>query len=378
MGMDARTTSASSNSPLIDYALQGLKACWLPQFGRWSHIYHLDNRDPPNESVPESDVFYTLNVLLGMARVSHVPKDVDLSAIFQRNAAQLIELPVRDYALGMALWTAAELQLEMPDDLVRHIEKKIFDRSRWQRFHAQDLGMILVGVAARAQLDRQRWPQLAADLFSFLVRRYLSKSSLFYDTAYGVRRRFASFATQTYLTLACYAYGEFANNEQAIEIANATTRKLIALQGANGEWPWFFDAETGSILDFYEVYSVHQFGMAPAFLERAEQYGVADAKAAIVKGFEWATGKNQLKIPMLMPDLHLTVRSQARRGELHTKRWRLVRAIGNSVFGNPSSLVDPSHLQLRLECRSYELGWILWSFGRRTDLAQLTHHKAFI
>jgi hypothetical protein len=378
MRMDARTTSGSGNSPLIDYALQGLKACWLPQFGRWSHIYHLDNRDPPNESVPESDVFYTLNVLLGMARVSHVPKDVDLSAIFQRNAAQLIELPVRDYALGMALWTAAELQLEMPDDVVRHIEKKVFDRSRWQRFHAQDLGMILVGVTARAQLDRQRWPQFAADLFSFLVQRYLSKSSLFYDTAYGVRRRFASFATQTYLTLACYAYGEFANNEQAIEIANATTRKLIALQGANGEWPWFFDAETGSILDFYEVYSVHQFGMAPAFLERAEQYGVTDAKAAIIKGFEWATGKNQLKIPMLVPDLHLTIRSQARRGELGTKQWRLVRAISNSVFGNPSSLVDPSHLQLRLECRSYELGWILWSFGRRTDLAQLTHHKAFI
>ena len=60
---------STKNSPLVEYALKGLKLCWLPQHGRWSHIYHLDNRTLPNKSQPESDVFYTLNVLLGLARV---------------------------------------------------------------------------------------------------------------------------------------------------------------------------------------------------------------------------------------------------------------------------------------------------------------------
>ena len=36
---------------------------------------------------------------------------------------------------------------------------------------------------------------------------------------------------------------------------------------------------SGSVLDFYEIYSVHQYGMAPAFLERAECHGVTDARA---------------------------------------------------------------------------------------------------
>ena len=67
--MNKKDISASENSPLVDYALKGLELCWLPEYGRWSHIYHLDNRDRPNESVPDSDVFYTLNVLLGLARV---------------------------------------------------------------------------------------------------------------------------------------------------------------------------------------------------------------------------------------------------------------------------------------------------------------------
>jgi hypothetical protein len=365
------------NSPLVEYALKGLELCWLPEFGRWSHIYHLDKRDPPNESVPESDVFYTLNVLLGLAHVRHLPGNYDLTATFQRSAAQLVTLPVPKYALGTALWTSAELLLELPSHVLTHIEDRLSDKNHWRHFHAQDLGMILVGVTAQAKLDPKKWSRRAAELFAFLVDQYRSRSALFYDVAFGPRRRFASFATQTYLTLACYAYGELANDIRAIDIANACTRKLIALQGPNGEWPWFFDAVTGSVLDFYEVYSVHQCGMAPAFLERAEQHGVSEARGAIVKGFNWILGKNQLAMPMLVPELHLTIRSQARQGELNTKRWRILRAVSNSTLGRRSQLIDPPRLQLRLECRSYELGWILWSFGHRTDLPELTHHEMF-
>jgi hypothetical protein len=310
--------------------------------------------------------------------VRHVPGHFDLTATFQRAAVQLVTLPVPKYALGTALWTSAELQLELPGHVFTHIEYTLSDKNNWQHFRAQDLGMILVGVTAQAKLDPKKWSRLAADLFAFLVDRYHSRSALFYDAAFGPRRRFASFATQTYLTLACYTYGELANDMQAINIANACTRKLIAQQGPNGEWPWFFDAASGSVLDFYEVYSVHQCGMAPAFLAHAEQHGVSEARGAIVKGFDWILGKNQLAIPMLVPDLHLTIRSQVRKGELHSKRTRGFRAIGNAILGRKAILIDPAGLELRLECRSYELGWILWSFGQRVDLPELTHNEMFI
>ena len=129
--------------------------------------------------------------------------------------------------------------------------------------------------------------------------------------------------TQTYLLLACYAYGELMGDDRAIQIANACTRKLIERQGPNGEWPWFFDAASGRVLDFYEVYSVHQYGMAPAFLMHAEQHGVFEARSAIVRGFNWVLGQNQLGRPMLVPDLHLSIRSQVRKGELRTKNWKV-------------------------------------------------------
>ena len=238
--------------------------------------------------------------------------------------------------------------------------------------------MILTGIVAQAKEDRTEWYRFADPLFAFLIERYHGASGLFFDASAGLRRRFASFASQTYLALACYSYGEFAKNPRAIEIANACTRKLIDLQGPNGEWPWFFDAQNGIVLDFYEVYSVHQFGMAPAFLECAERHDVPEARDALIRGFKWVLGDNQLAKPMFMPEIRLSIRSQARKHELHTNKLRMVRSVHNAFLGRAAGLIDPANLRLRLECRSYELGWILWSFGNRSDLPQLTHDQFFI
>src|SRR5215813_4122822 len=140
------------NSPLIDYTLKGLDRCWLPQHGRWSHIYHLDGRADPNQSLPHSDVFYSLNVLLGLSRVPKLPSSLDLGATFQRNVALLTDLPVATYAFGMALWTSAELRQSIPGHVLDAVDRILADRSSWLRFRAQDLGMILSGVVAQARL----------------------------------------------------------------------------------------------------------------------------------------------------------------------------------------------------------------------------------
>src|SRR5262249_55027978 len=155
------------------------------------------------------------------------------------------------------------------------------------------------------------------------------------------RRRFGSFATQTYLTVACYRYGEFIRDDRAVEIANSVARKLIALQGPQGEWPWFFDINRGIVADFYEIYSVHQCGMAPAFLEHAERHGVSGARDALIKGFKWTLGENRIPRPMLVPELNMTVRSQVRQLGRVNRPLRLLYAIGNAIRGRPASPSDP-------------------------------------
>ena len=114
--MDSGGSRPAHNSPLVNYALKGLHRCWLPEYGRWSHVYHLDGRVQPNQLVAQSDVFYTLNVLLGLSRLQRGSHNINVSEIFAHNVLQLLRLPVSKYAYGMALWTAAELKLEMPSE----------------------------------------------------------------------------------------------------------------------------------------------------------------------------------------------------------------------------------------------------------------------
>ena len=180
LGFDANATQGASmnsggtrstvNSPLVNYALQGLQKCWLPEHGRWSHVYHLDGRDQPNESLAQSDVYYTLNVLLGLARVPQVPNNVAIAATFERNVGQLLTLPVAKYAFGMALWAAAELKLEIPPDVVRHLNSLLSDKKSWFSFRAQDLGMILTGIVAQAKAGRKEWYKFSEGVRSAAAR----------------------------------------------------------------------------------------------------------------------------------------------------------------------------------------------------------------
>lgn len=365
-------------SPLTEFVLRGLANCWMPDKRRWSHTYHLDGRLQPNESIPESDVFYTLNVLLGLSRIRHLGPihDFDLRQIFLENVVKVPKLPSSKYAYGMALWAAAELEFEIPPRTLFDIRSVIAWREGWIKFRAQDLGMILIGCVEQAKRNLPELGAVAHDLFAHLAQNYSCESGLFFDEATGVRRRFSSFATNSYLTLACYIYGEWSGNLRAIELANRCSRKLITLQGPQGEWPWFFYTPGGRVVDFYEVCSVHQDGIAPAFLAHAENHGVEGAREALRDGAMWIHGENQLHRSMLWPMEGLICRSHVRKGELADKGKRIMRSITHACSGGGGALARPSELELRLECQSYHLGWVLWSFGKCNNMPDITHHRA--
>jgi hypothetical protein len=352
----------------------------MPESGRWSHIYHLDGRLNPNESIPASDVFYSLNVLLGLSKIARYGNihGVNIPATFDRCAAEILKHNTPKYGYGTALWASAELGLDLPNRTLDAIVSLVEDKALWTQFRAQDLGMILIGYVRRSEREPNApWATVARDLFSFLVDHFSCSSGLFYDAPTGARRSFSSFATHTYLTLACYVYGEWSGDERALGLAKKCTKKLIELQGPQGEWPWFFHTPSGRVVDFYEVYSVHQEGMAPAFLLHAERHGVTCAKEALTRGFNWILGQNQLNRSMLWKKEGLICRSQIRRGELNNKYKRAARAIGHAITRAPAKRTEASGLELRLECRSYELGWILYSFGARSDLLELQDHSEF-
>jgi hypothetical protein len=368
----------NSISPLTRYGIAGLRRCWMPEHGRWSHKYHLDGRPSPNESIPHSDLYYSLNVLLGFAPVRQAlaNEPYDVPVLFNAICGELPNHTVRNGAWGMALWAAAELGLDTPGLAADRVRQVAADPATAATWTAQDVGLSLSGAATQARHDKS-WHAVARPLSQVLMQNFRGPGALFRDSGQGPRRHFATFATQVYAAMSLYQYGEETGDADAIAVANACVTRLIELQGPLGEWPWFYLPRADRVLDPYEIYSVHQHGMAPALLHHAVQHGVPRAREAIVTGFRWIFGANEMEISMLRPDLQLIYRSQRRRGLGGRREARLMRAAVAATVGTSAWPSVKVPLELTKEMRSYEFGWLLWSFGGRDDYPELTNRIEF-
>jgi hypothetical protein len=371
-------TCAENTTPLVRYGLAGLRRCWMPEHGRWSHKYHLDGRTSPNESIPHSDLYYSLNVLLGFAPVRQAlaSEPYDVPRLFKAICGELPKHPIRNGAWGMALWAAAELDLDTPGLAAGQLRRLGKDPTSALAWTAQDVGLSLSGATAQARRDVS-WLPLARTLSEVILQHFRGPGALFRDSARGPRRYFATFATQVYATLSLYQYGELTNDAAAIDAANDCASKLIELQGPMGEWPWFYLPHSDRTLDPYEVYSVHQHGMAPAVMHHAVSHDVPGARAAIETGFQWILGTNKSGISMLRPDLQLIYRSQRRKGILGSRKVRLARAAAIAITHADGWPSKKAPLALTEEMRSYEFGWLLWSFGGRADYPTFTNDAQF-
>jgi hypothetical protein len=352
----------------------------MPGRRRYSQRYRFDVPEPSNQSVPPIDAYYTLNVLLGFSQVPELARKEhdDIKAIYDGCCRDGCALGWKTYAYGMALWAGAKLGLAAPGSLIDRVAVILANPRAMRVLTAQDVGMLASGATAMAVVEGRQWRATADALTRHLDLHYRhSPSALFYNQALGFRRPFSSFASQVYSMLALYQYGEAFGADWAIELANNTAAKMIALQGRRGEWAWFYYVPGGRIVDFYEIYAVHQHGMAPAFLHHAVTHGVPGARDALIKGFGWLFRNNEMNISMLRPAERMFYRSQARDGELESRWPRGRRSVVNTLLRRSDSVEQHRGLVLRRECRSYELGWILWSFGARTDYQELTLHPEF-
>lgn len=369
-----------NENSLTNFALRGLSNCWMPESKSWSHIYHLDGRSNPNESKPESDPFYSMNVILSISKLNKKLTsfyDVSIDEIFQINAKKIIDVNTPLYAKGMLLWAAAENGFIIDKDIERRVIGAIDNAIKAEFLSAQDAGLILTGCAAMRKAGRDGYDDLAHRIYGVIMGHLSCETDLYFDHSKKLRRVFSSFATNTYCNIGLFNYGEAYMEHNAIEKAILSSKKLIKFQGTNGEWPWFYHTRRGIVVDNYEVYSVHQDGMAPAFLHHAADHGVVEAREAIRKGFMWILGENQLGQSMLHPDIGMITRSIVRKGELNSTFPRVRRALINAVLGRADVISGRESIEARLECRSYHLGWVIWSFAGRDDYPEITENAAF-
>ena len=122
---------------------------------------------------------------------------------------------------------------------------------------------------------RDAGSQVVTAAIEELRRRGSSVSPLLRHTGGRSRRaELPNFATEIYGLLALTELARLGLDPTALRRAVRLGDRLIELQRPDGGWPWLFHAERDTVVEPYEIYSVHQDAMAPmALLELTDVTG---------------------------------------------------------------------------------------------------------
>jgi hypothetical protein len=265
-------------------------------------------------------------------------------------------------AIALAAWTAAEAISLFTEALFERLLKLL--RSN-EAVATVDCSWVLIAAVAASQIgDTSALTQLARDRLLEGQGPYGLFPHHLPATASGrLRSHIGCFADQVYSTQGLARLSVASNDTEALAAANASGGAICRLQGPQGQWWWHYDTRTGTVVEGYPVYSVHQHAMAPMALLDLREAGGTDHMRSLALGLNWLHGENEAGQSMVSEGDNVIWRKIARR-----EPKKLVRAISAATtsvipgmkFPGLDALFPPGVIDF--ECRPYELGWLLYAW----------------
>lgn len=321
-----------------------------------------------------SSVRYSLICLLGCRRAEAetVAPPIDVDALERRLTALAPYEELTAGELGLLLWALARSGAEGDVAPVLGALSAALAGNRPYALETLELCWAAVGAARALEAgigERGALERLADELRGRLLARAETPSGLLLNSDGGRRSILPHFATGIYGVHALATLGALRADEAALAAATRLADALIAARLPDGAWPWILDSRTGTVVEAYRLYSVHQNAMAPlALFELAEATGERRFAAAAAEGVEWVFGANELGVSLLDREQRLLARSINRRGVAdRAALW--ANSASALAFGRP--LAGPARrAELERTDRPYHLGWILEAWCDR-DLGAL-------
>jgi hypothetical protein len=310
-----------------------------------------------------SSLRYTLICLLGLQRAKaagmDVPVDPDELRDLVMDRIDEPEMTAGDLALLM--WADSRAGMSRLDAIAFRLHRKL--GADLPDMEGLELSWLVIGAAEAG----------AYELCDRALERQLERASapgrLFTHRDSGRRARFPNFATQIYGVLALAIAGRNGHaTDRALATARRVAGRLLELQRPDGGWPWIFDAKRGTVVEPYEIYSVHQDAMAPmALLELSELTGEPQYRDAAIRGLDWIFGQNDLGREMLDREAGILYRSIRRKPGFD--RALLYANTATSSVGRAALSGLRGPLELNPTDRPYHLGWILEAWAGREAVA---------
>jgi hypothetical protein len=313
---------------------------------------------------------YTLIVLLGLLRAEEhgLEHGFHLGALRSRVLSSLAAPELTPGDLGLALWAESRSDGDAAGEIVAALSQSL-DRHRIGGLLSMEVAWITTGLTeAGARGELGPGEGILAECREQLVAERRPRGGLVTHVARGPRKRLPHFADQIYSVLALSQLARIRDDGAARDAARSIGDLLLENQMPNGAWPWIYDPIRGTVVEPYELYSVHQDSMAMigmhGLTEATEEPRYRDVA---VRSLDWNYGGNELGVQMFDPDAQMIYRSIRR--EQRFARAHQARNAAAAYLRAAPRLADPEELELNRSMRPYHLGWLLEAWAGREHLA---------
>lgn len=309
---------------------------------------------------------YTLMVALGFERAGRAGLELSTTA------AELADVILADQSAltlgdrGLLLWLLSRLGDDRADGVISGLGS--VRAEDLVGLEGMEIGWLVTGAAVAVGAGRSAQRLLDVVLDSLWSRR-AAASPLFHHMGAGKRALLPNFATQIYSVLALAEVARATDDQKAIAAAQDLADLLIESRDSDFGWPWLFHAERGTVVERYQVYSVHQDAMAPMALFAVSEVTGDDRYAkAGAEGLEWCYGRNELSFHFYDPANRFAHRAIRRKGAADRAELWANTALG---LAGARQRLDVGPRTINATCRPYHLGWVLEAWAGREDRIDL-------
>lgn len=311
---------------------------------------------------------YTMMTLMGLKRLEEagVTSPIAIEPVLDGLLAKLDWVDnIGD--LGVLLWLCALVAPGRLTEVERHLDvAHALAHSRHARQgRTMELAWFLTGLShgKLAHPEKaQDMKNVATETYQILIKNQGEQGIFGHLANNGTlagmfRGRIGSFADQVYPIYAMTRYYQAYGDKSAIERALDCTLTICESQGSLGQWWWHYDSSTGRVAGRLPVFSVHQHGMGPMALLALGEATQSDFTPWIYQGLQWIR-RNELALDMEDAAVNVVWRSIYR----STPRRALHMAM--AFLAQREDEESRRGLKVMLECRPYELGWLLYAFAK--------------
>ena len=350
--------------------LEGLALRRLPSMQRGDGVFCAELR--AGQTRPEGrSLRNTLIVLLGLLRAEEhdFEHSLHLGALRSRVLSELGSDELTPGDLGLALWGESRAGGEAVGELVAGLGSKL-GRGRLEALPSTEVGWIVTGLAeAGARTELGEGEALLDQCRSQLLGERRPRDGLVTHVARGPRKRLPSFADQAFALLALTQLARIRDDGEARKAALSIGERLLENRMSDGAWPWLYDPIRGSVVEPYEIRTVHQDALGVIAM-----HGLAEAtdepryREVAVQGLDWVYGANELGTEMFDREADLIYSSIRRKQRF--PRAQQVRTAAAAYLRAAPRPADPAELEIDRVMHTDHLGWLLEAWAGREHLAR--------